>query len=449
MNKTILSLLFATAAALHADPMPIDLPSALMLADEQNTDLAIQLQKVERAALEKSDAWYQWVPTLRVGAGYSWQNGALQDTSGNISNIERNSSYAGFGAGAAGSGLPSRPGLSMNLDLAEAFYGPLAAKQQHKAARFEEESVRLKVMLEVAAAYYDLVRATREREVAEGSAINAEKLGKLTADFADSGQGLPADAERAAVESLIQQQKVELAQEHVDGAANSLARLLRLEDNVQLRPADSTITPLALIDADTALPDYISQALENRPEIGQNRAIINAQTARLKQDKYGLFIPKVELGYSYGNFGGGSGNSNSYDDDRSDLYGMIYWQFDSLGLRNSNAIKKRRAQINMAKAQEQQAMTDMVADVRQAYTEFHSAQRQIALVRRAVDSARKSYELNNERIHENMGLPLEALQSMKALAEAESLYLAIATKYNLAQLRLVSATGQGLAAEAE
>ena len=39
---------------------------------------------------------------------------------------------------------------------------------------------------------------------------------------------------------------------------------------------------------------------------------------------------------------------------------------------------------------------------------------------------------------------LEALQSIKALAEAESLYLAIATKYNLAQLHLATATGQGL-----
>ena len=118
----------------------------------------------------------------------------------------------------------------------------------------------------------------------------------------------------------------------------------------------------------------------------------------------------MEVGYSYGNFGGGTGTGNSYDDDRSDLYGMIYWQVDSLGLRNSNNIKKQRAQMNVAKAQEQQALTDVAADVRQAYIEFHSTQRQIGLVRRAVDSAQKSYELSTERIHENMGLPLEALQ---------------------------------------
>ena len=79
-----------------------------------------------------------------------------------------------------------------------------------------------------------------------------------------------------------------------------------------------------------------------------------------------------------------------------------------------------------------------------AHAEFTGAKRQLDLSKRAVDSARKSYELNRERIFENNGLPLEALQSIKALAEAESLYLAVATKYNMAQLRLVSATGQGL-----
>lgn len=444
MKTKLLHLLLIGASAIHAETMQINLSAALMLADGQNTELAIQLQKVERAALEQADAWYQWIPTLRVGAGYTLQDGALQDTSGNITDVERNSRYAGFGAGAVGSGVPTRPGLSLNLDLAEAFYAPLAAKQQHAAARFEEESVRLKVMLDVATAYYGLVQAARELEIARLAAENAGKLEKLTADFSESGEGLRADAERAAVEALIQQQTVELASEHLDNAAISLARLLRLDENVQLRPADPVVAPLLLVDAVTPLEECLAQALENRPELDRERAIIEAQEARLKQEKYGIFIPRVELGYSYGNFGGGPGTGNSYDDTRSDLYGMVYWQFESLGLRNGNNIKKQRAQMNVAKAQEEQAMTDVLADVKAAYNEFHSARRQIDIARRALAGARKSYELDNERIYENKGLPLEALQSMKALAEAESLYLAIATKYNLSQIRLVSATGKGL-----
>jgi outer membrane protein TolC len=444
MKNHLFALILTTAAAACAQPFVIDLPTALRLADEKNTDLAIQVQKVAQAELDKSAAWYQWVPTLRVGASYGWQNGPLQETGGNVIDAERNSRYAGLGAGAYGAGMPVRPGLSVGLDLSEAIYGPLAAKKQLNAARLGEESTRLQVMLDVASAYYELVRSTREEEIARLSAANAGKLAKQTADFSSSGEGLQADAERAEVESLIQQQKVELALERKATAGIRLMRLLRLEDGVELAAADGMVTPLALMDADVPVHDLVSQALEVRPEIGQNRAIMSAQEVRLKQEKYGIFLPRVEVGYSYGNFGGGTGTGNNYDDGRSDVYGMVYWQFDSLGLRNRNNIKRQRALMNEAKALEEQAMADIASEVRLAHAEFSGARRQLALAKRAVDSARKSYELNTERIFENNGLPLEALQSIKALAEAESLYLDIATKLNMAQLRLVSATGQGL-----
>jgi len=446
---TVLALLLASAFAIHAEELVIDLPSALRLADERNTELAIQLQRVEHAALEESAAWYQWIPTLRLGASYSWQNGALQETSGDVMDVERNSRYEGLGAGVVGSGLPARPGLSLSVDLAEAIYAPLAAKQRHNAARFEEQSVRLDVMLDVATVYYELVRAARKLAITKLAAENAAKLGKLTADFAEIGEGLLADAERAAVESLLQQQKVELAKERMEAASIELVRLLRLDEHARLRPADSMIAPITLVDSAIALPDLLSQALESRPEFARDRAIIAAEKARLKQEKLGLFIPNVELGYSYGHFGGGRGTGNSNDDSRSDLYGMVYWQFDNMGLRNRNNVKKQRARMNVAKALEQQTMTDVIAEVRMAHTELKSAERQLDFTRRAVDSARRSYELNNERIFENQGLPLEVLQSMKALAEAESLYLAVATKYNLSQIRLASSTGQGLQPAAE
>ena len=128
---------------------------------------------------------------------------------------------------------------------------------------------------------------------------------------------------------------------------------------------------------------------------------------------------------------------------------MVYWQFDSLGLRNRNNIKRQRSLMNEAKAIEEQTFANIMAEVRLAHAEFTGAKKQLALSKRAVDSARKSYELNSERIYENNGLPLEVLQSIKALAETELLYLSIATKYNMAQLRLISATGRNLKSRPE
>ncbi len=441
MNVKMITLIMIAAAPLSAEEMVIDLPTVLLLADRQNSALALQVEQLNRADLEVDAAWYQWIPTLRVGHGYAWQDGALQSTNGTVANIERNARYTGFGAGAIGSGLPARPGLSLNLDIARAVYEPLAAKQQRRAVTSGSKAVRLQVTLSVTDAYYDLVRAARARTLAQEAAAAAKQLAEVTAGFADSGEGLPADAERAAVERLFQEQKAELAAEQLETAAVKLARLLRIDD-VRLRPAEQIIRPLPLIEKEVPLKTLVDDALAHRPVFEQCLAFINAERVRLNQENLCPFITDVEVGYSYGNFGGGRGTTNQFGDSRSDLYGMLYWQWDHLGFGSHARKRRQRSRILEAKIHEQQLRSDVVAEVKTAYYEFNGSARRLPIAKRAIDSARRAFDLSNERIYENQGLPLEALQSMKALAEAEALYLDIAAKYNLAQFRLRAATGR-------
>ena len=49
----ISSSLVATSTLVHAEVMQIDLTSALRLANDQNTELAIQLERVKRAEIGK------------------------------------------------------------------------------------------------------------------------------------------------------------------------------------------------------------------------------------------------------------------------------------------------------------------------------------------------------------------------------------------------------------
>ena len=441
MNVKMITLIMLAAAPLPAEEMLIDLPTALRLADRQNSALALQVERLNRADLEVDAAWYQWIPTLRFGQGYAWQDGALQDTRGDVTIVERNARYTGFGAGAIGSGLPARPGLSINLNLAHAIYEPLAAKQQRHAVTAASQAVRLSVTLAVTEAYYELVRAAWAQALSKEAAAHAKQLADVTAGFAESGEGLRADAERGVVEMLLQEQRAELASEHLETAAVKLGRLLRIDD-VQLRPAEQVIRPLTLIERELPLQKLVDEALAQRPEFQQSRAAIAAQQARLKQEKYGPFIPHVEVGYSDGNFGGGLGTSNQFDDNRRDMYGMFYWQWDHLGFGSHARKRRQRSRILEAKIHEQQLRSDVVAEVKTAYYEFNGSARRLTIAKRAIDSARRAFDLSNERIYENQGLPLEALQSMKALAEAETLYLDIAAKYNLAQFRLRAATGR-------
>jgi outer membrane protein TolC len=440
MNKCILSLLLVSVAMAQAEQMVIDLPAALRLAGVQHSVLAIQLEKLKRAELDVDAAWNQWIPTLRLGAGYTWQDGPLQNTDGTVSDYERNARYAGMGAGANGSALPTRPGLSLHLNLADAIYEPLVAKQRRRAEKLTSEAVQIKVMLGVTEAYYELVSASGHVEIARQATVNSRQLADVTARFAESGEGLAADAERATVEMLLNEQNIELSAERLEKAAIDLARLLRLND-VQLRPAETTVEPLSLIENGTELKSLIDKALAQRPEIRQSRMRLNAERTQLKQIKNGLFIPRVEVGYSNGNFGGGSGLSSDIDGHRDDFYGMLYWQFDHLGFGSRTRTRRQRSRMIDAQIYRQQIMIDVTAEVKANYVEFTGSERRLDIARRAVKSARRALELDNERIFENKGLPLEGLQSMKTLAKVESLYLAVAAKYNMAQVRLLAATG--------
>jgi outer membrane protein TolC len=74
-----------------------------------------------------------------------------------------------------------------------------------------------------------------------------------------------------------------------------------------------------------------------------------------------------------------------------------------------------------------------------------SSKRQIALADTAVVHAQRAYELNRTRIFDQQGLPLEALQAMQTLANAELGALEARAGSSVAQIRLHTVLGNPLA----
>ncbi len=437
----ISSSLVATSSLVQAEVMQIDLTSALRLANDQNTDLAIQLERVKRAEIGKDISWHQWLPTVRAGIGTSDQNGPLQNTNGSTIDADRKASSKGFGLPAVGSGLAPTPGLALELDLAEGIFQPLAATQKLKAAQAEEVETRQNLALEVAGAYYELVQSQRQKAIATEAADNAGNLAKVTADFAEAGEGLQADAERAAVESLIQQNNLESARVRSTAASGRLVQLLKLDESVQLQAVDSMIVPLSLFPVEPQLDSLVSKALANRPELKRYEALVKAEKATLKQESWGLLIPKLGASYSDTRYKGRMrGTSSSYYD-REETSVALYWELENLGFTSYAKKESQQSRLREAQAREEQAESDIIADVHLALAQYRAAGKQVEFLKEAVDRARNSFQLSLDRIYEGQGLPLEALQAMKALEQVESMYLNASAQRNLSQLYLLAATG--------
>jgi outer membrane protein TolC len=359
--------------------LSIDLATALRLADERNLDVAIYVERVAEAAARVAEARTLAVPTVRVGSDYARHTGNIQDTSGQVIDADRASRF-------------TRAGIDVGVDISDAIFAPLVAKQNRAAVMAASSANRHEVFLDVSAAYLRLLESRSAHEVAQRALERALDLANLTANYAEAGEGLLAE----------------------------------------------------LFSGDEDVDALVARALADRPETDQYDALVAAAAGELKAQQYRLFIPGVSIGFSTGRFGGAPGSSIANTGDRDDLALTLFWQFDGFGLGHRARTDEKRAQLRRVGLERDKLRDTIAAEVRESYARVRSYKQQMSFADQAVASAERAYMLNRDRIYDQQGLPLEALQAMQALASAEVARLEARTSFSLAQIRLHTALGNPL-----
>jgi outer membrane protein TolC len=411
--------------------LEIDLPTAVRLADERNVDVAIYLARLEAADARLTQARLAAVPNVRIGATEDRHDGLIQETSGNVIDVERISQFTGVTAG-------------VGVDIADAIFLPLVARQNRAAVMAASTANRQQVLMQVAAAYVRLVQARTEVGVIGRAYQRATDLAALTADYAESGEGLPSDAEMAAVQPVLWEQRRAIAQERVVAVNAELVKLLHLESDVELDPVEAEPPPVDIFTGAEDIASLIAGAQVGRPESEQAEALFAAAEGDLSAQRYGWFVPSVSLSWSSGEFGGGPGSSIPSTDNRQDRSLMLYWQFDGLGFGQRARIEEKQAQLRELALQREKLRDAIAAEVRESHARVVSFKRQVELADVAVSHAQRAYELNRTRIFDQQGLPLEALAAMQALANAELGALEARAGLAVAQLRLHTVLGNPL-----
>ena len=429
------TLLDKASANQESELYQIDLPTALRLASAENYKIAVAIEKIAEASAQVDRTKVLLLPTVAVGASYNRHEGQIQETDGNVLNVNRSSRYAGLGTGAVGAGTIRVPGVSLMVDLEDAFFEPLAARQNALAAKAGARAVTNQVLLDVSISYYQLVRAKAALAIAEETLQNASYLAKLTGSFAKTGEGLESDAQRAAVEELLRERELQKAREVFQVESVRLAELLHLDAEIQLDPSDKDVVPIHIVPADRSLSDLIDAALLNHPEVEQRQALADRALERYRKIKHGPLLPKVALNFSAGSFGGES----NYSGGRSEYDAMIYWQFT---FGDEAHTREQRSVYRQARLERLGAVDRIASEVAQAHAHVESLGKQISSSVSAVERASRSLQLNRTRIFEKQGLPIEVLQAIQSLEITRRLALDTVIDYNQAQFRLYTALGQ-------
>jgi len=422
-------------------PKPIDLPTALQLADARNPLVAFTRERIQQAYAQLERADVLWLPSVRTGVGYNHHDGAIQTVEGDQIITSRNGLYSGLGASTFAGGGPIVPGIWANFQLADAIFQPLAAQQAVGARRAAAGAALNDTLLKVALAYLDLLRAKQDLAIADQTRAHAQALADLTQSYAAVGEGLKSDADRAATELSLRTNNVVRAKETIAVASLRLAELLHLPPTVEFDPIEPVVAPLDVSPDRDQTDCLVAQALSARPELAEARSLVGEAIARWKREAYAPFVPSVMLGVSDGGMTSGIGTDYAPGHNRYDMDAIAFWELRNFGLGDQAARRGANSEVEQARWRQAQRMDQVAREVAEAQVQVRARREQIKIAEDGVKVAQESYQLNADRIREAKGLPIEDLQSLQALDQARREYVRAVIDYNSAEFTLLWALG--------
>jgi outer membrane protein TolC len=413
-------------------------------------DVAAAAERIQVAAAVLEQAEVLWLPTVTVGGAYFRHDGRQQDTMGNVFDNSRGSLMAGVGAGIGNAAVVNVP---------DAIFAPLAARQQLRARQADRQTASNDTLVAVSDAYFNVQQARGELAGAMSATRRTEELVGRTKKLAPAL--VPElETDRAEAELVRRQQAELFARERWKVASAELLRVLRLNPSAQVEPAEPPELRVELISLDRPVDDLIPIGLMNRPELASQQAQVQVTLMLLKQERLRPLIPSLLLrGDSMpgagtlagGVFGGGSNGRIGNGAFRSDIDLQLLWQFDNLGFGNRAKVRQRDAEKRLAFIDLLRIQDRVAAEVAQAYAQAQSAARRVGLAEKGVRSALSSADKNLVALAQTKSAqgrvillvrPQEAVAAVQALAQAYIDYYGAVADANRAQFRLYRALGE-------
>jgi len=409
----------------------IDLPTALRLANAQNLDIQIARQKLNEAKANRDSATWQFFPWIAPGASFRRHEDRIQAVDGTILDVNKQS-YTLGGA------------ITAQVDLGEAIYKRLAAKQLLEASGHGLEGQRQEATLRAAQGFFDLAKAKGLVEVVKEALKISQEYQKQIHEAVIAGIAFKGDELRVQTQTERSQLALRQAQEQQRVAAARLAQVLHLDPSVELSPQETELEALMLIEPETALDRLVQQALRSRPELKESQAVISAAHDTRNGAVYGPLIPTVGAQIFGGGLGGGKGSSTGNFGPSEDYYVGLGWRIGPGGLFDFGRVNASKARLETLRLGGEKLKDQIVGQVVENHTRVQSLFDQIRTTKRNLAAADETLRLTRERKEFGIGVVLEDIQAQQELTRARSDYLTAIAEFNKAEYGLKQAIG-GLA----
>ncbi|MSR30527.1 MAG: TolC family protein [Gemmataceae bacterium] len=409
--------------------LPINLDTVLRLAEEQNPQIAIAVEKLEESNGENALAAKSWLPAIYGGIAYYRHEGGIQNFNGDLIQSSTGALY---------------PNLEIRteIDLREATYKQVVAERNHWKSRGELARITTETCLEAATTYVDLLTARR------GEAV-ARELEKYFVEQLERAEKMKQEQPEAAV--LVEAVHAELSgrkqailklKQLGDHCSIKLTYLLGIDPETQLVPVEKAFVPIDLVELSIPTSDMVARSLAYGPGIAEIEGMLaSVQTGLARLEGSNRFMPILQLNMAEGGFGAGAGDS-LYWANRWDLGLAAKWNLTEW---HTSREKRRIAEIKINQVQltHKELKAKLTLGVQESRDSISGGREQTQLGTKQIHHAAETYRLNSLRLEENApGTSMsDVLQSIRGLETAHTGYITSINVYNKAQIRLMMLLG--------
>ena len=413
----VLIVLISTVAASAQAPEPITLSKAVAIALEKNPMRKAALAENKAARQMPKLAFSAFLPRIQFsetamrsndpvfvfGAKLRQQVFAEPDFA--IDSLNRPTPYTDISSRFAG---------QWSLFDTQNWFGYSRAKLMTEASANQLERNDQEVMFRVVQAYYGVLLAQRQLEIAERAVSTAEAIEQTSRNRVESGVAVDSDLLSAQVQTASRKQERIKAQGNVSLAQAAFALAMGLPADTKFQFSDAPIE-LGLLPSPNELE---AKAMTARPDLKRVKTEQLAQDKSVSMAKY-AFAPRLNALAQWQTDGRSLGWGNA----GNNWTAGVELQFELFtGGAKLARLSQEKANLERATAMKQAFEDNVRLEVRRAYYDADAARQQVDVAKAAIAQADESLRIQKNRYESGLTTVTDLLRVEDAAHQAQTNY---------------------------
>ena len=414
----------------------LSLTEAIDLAFTQNPDLTAAEARIGEAEAKVAEVASGFYPKLTARVGYDYTNNPAlafsyivaqrRFSNGDMANINSPGFVSNF-----------RPEVIGTINLyrgGQDDHAKQAAELGVKATELQHAALRNRLAAAVTSAYYAVVSAPKQFDVAQKSVSTIEKEVGLTREKVHEGSALRGDVLSLEVREKSSKESELLAKNNVTLSKSALKSLLG-EQKKELPEVQDEELPTP--NPHSNLEDALEEAYTHRPEVEAAKHQVQMRQHELEAAN-GAMLPRVNAIASYG--------SNSQTLDPGTYQGNA-----SIGLNAeydiyaggalSAQVSGAEHRLLEAQAVEQRIRLDVENEVRQTHSTYEQSLERLKVAEAAASAADEALRLVSEQYHGGTATVTRYLEAETDRAAAAMRQIVSRFETQVAEAQLLQAEG--------